>query len=125
MTEQIQESPIREQPILIPESLEILKGKMTVNPYTDKQLNRTAMFFVAPTLSLASELGAADDSPTATFTTANLFARTIMADFINSGLIAVSAIDRYLDRAEQMILDEEREAKAKADREDATDGSVD
>lgn len=89
--------------ILIPESLDVLKSRLTANPYTDKQLHQVASFMVAPTLALGKVMGVADDSPQAIFATANVLARTTLADFINKGLVSVTAIDRFMRYAEEVF----------------------
>jgi hypothetical protein len=110
-----EEQTADESPVLIPESLEILKSKLSMPGYTDKQLNRAAMFLTAPVLSLGYAMGVADETPLAIMSTANLVARTVLADFINKGCLSVTAIDRYLTEAEKLV--EEAEAKK---TEDAT-----
>lgn len=92
--------------VLTADSLEILKSGLTVNPYTDQQLHYAAMWYVAPSLSLAEQLGAADASSVALFTTANLFARTIMAEYMNKGLLPITAIERYMKYAEEVAIKE-------------------
>ncbi len=111
--------------ILIPESLEIFREKLNHGgkPYTDNQLQRAAMFATSPVLSIGAAMGVANEDPVSIFSTANLMARTVLADFINAGCLSVSAIDRYLDKAEQMVLEQEAKDKEKADREDADSGT--
>lgn len=100
--------------ILTDDSLEMLKAKMNVNPYTDEQLNKAAMWYTSPTMYLASQLGAADGSQLAIFTTANLFARTVMAEYVNKGLLSISAIERYMKEAEALARAEEEKNRATA-----------
>lgn len=84
--------------VLQDEFLQRLKSQLTVNPYTDAQLNNAAFFFVAPTMTMAAEIGAGDASGAAILTLCNLFAGGNLSDFINAGCISVSAIDRYMHK---------------------------
>lgn len=93
--------------VLTAEFMERLKSKLNANPYTDEQLHRAAFFMVAPILYTAGEIRAADVSTVSIMTTANLFAGALLADFINTGCISVSAIDRFMERA----ADEMKEGK--------------
>src|SRR6187551_2244348 len=85
--------------VLTDEFLGILKSKLHANPYTDEQLHRAAFFMVAPVLYDAGEIGAADVSTAAILTTANLYAASVLADFINAGCVSVSAIYRFMEQA--------------------------
>lgn len=105
--------------ILVDESMDVLKSRLAANPYTDKQLHQVASFMVAPILTLGRMMGVSDDSPQAIFATANVLARTTLADFINKGLISVTAIDRFMREAEAVF--EAEQARLAA--EDSTDDS--
>lgn len=101
---ELQES--QDYSILLPESLDILKNNLHAKVYTDKQLHRAASFMTAGTLALGAHVGAASEKPEDLFVVANLFARTVMADFINKGCISISAIDRFMDEAEKIYYEE-------------------
>lgn len=87
-----------EQPVLTQDFLQRVKDQLNANPYTDEQLHRAAFFLVAPPLVTAAEIGAADPSNAALLVVANLYAGGVMADYINSGCISVSAIDRFMTK---------------------------
>lgn len=107
---------------LLPESYDILLDGLNAKVYTEKQLHQAAVWYVAPSLTLGSQLGVSDMSRIAVMTTANLFARTVMADFINKGLMSVTAIGRFMDEAEEIGKAEEAKRESSEAGEDSDSG---
>ncbi len=85
--------------VIAPDFMKTLREKLTNSEqYTDEQLNRAAWFMVAAPMQVAGQLGAADASSAAVYTTTNLYAASIMAEFIDAGCINIEAVDKYMDR---------------------------
>lgn len=99
---------MNENLILMPDSLAILRNDLEDKLFSDKQLSDVAVFMTSPILELGAALGAADSSPMAHHATANLLARTTLADFINTGCVSIAAVSRYMERAKELFEADEK-----------------
>lgn len=97
---QVVKGPSIAHQILTPDFLGRLKDGLEAKVYTDEQLNRAAYFWTVVVMTVAAEIGAADGTNKAIMVTANLLAGGFLAEYINAGLISVTAIDRYVTRVE-------------------------